>query len=277
MTDKKIYPLSIRNVSPGDGAILLTGTHPNGWDDGVHTGGAWELGEYVYKPLDGRPNPDAQFHVETNEEAVLTFMAGRPMFPKNWEVVEANGRRFIKRQKAYVYDSEETLGTIQTKYLLAIEQGVLGLNAAQWEVNDLITVAQDPSNYEYFVLDMSNAQKMTGTGAFAATDEDQIYALFERANRGDLVKLRNQGRDVLEKLLTDEQRYVQGYYHVYASFNRPVDASWRLFPTDSLFIHTDRADWSQMRPHTWIVTKQPITAEVIKSYELTWAWEPLHK
>ena len=276
MTERRVYPLSIRDVSPGEGAVRLVGTHVNGWTVGMHTGGAWLLGDDVFKPCDGRPGLDADCHEETLEEAVLTEMAGHLMFPKNWEIVEVNGRRFIKRARAYVYGNDIPISHLSQPQLLKMEQGVRGLNAAKWEINDPIVLAQDPNTYQLFVLDMSAAQRMTGSGAYAATDEHRIYDIFKLAGQDKLVTLRRHGRSVIHNVLSFEQRYDEQYAHVYASFSRPVDGSWARFPKDALFFATQGADWPQMIPHTWIVTKQPLDTDTIKSYELQWAWSPIH-
>ena len=98
MTNYKEYPLSIRDVSPSPGAVRLTGTRQDGLPDGMHTGGAWLCGEEVWKSLDGRPYANAECHYSTLEADVLEEMADKPLFPRNWRIEEANGRRFLVRE-----------------------------------------------------------------------------------------------------------------------------------------------------------------------------------
>jgi len=265
------YPLSIRHISPSPGAVRLTGTRQDGLPDGTHTGGAWLCGNEVWKPLDGRPYANAECHYSTQEAEVLDEMADKPLFPRNWRIEEANGRRFLVRRKARIIDD---FSELDTDKVLMVESAVRALNAAKWEIGDPITLAYDLDSYDLFIVDLSNAQRMTGTGAFEANDEWRIHEFMKQAGCENLVKLRRHARHVLTNIAFIEKRR-EGYVHVYASFNRPLSQMWCKIP-ESVFVQTDGANWSEATPHTWCVTRQPLDAETMHRYELRYGWSPIH-
>jgi hypothetical protein len=149
-SDLKVYPLSIRDVSPGDGAVRLTGTHPSGIPDGIHTGGAWLLGNEVWKPLDGRPFSNSECQVQTREDEVLALMAGEPLFPRNWRVEERHGRRFLVRQKALIIPRDVPYSDLNKEHMLLVESGMRALNARGWETGEELGVAFDQDSCELF-------------------------------------------------------------------------------------------------------------------------------
>ena len=266
-----VYPLSIRDIAPTPDAERLTGTRPDGLPDGFHTGGAWKVGDEVWKPLDCRPYANADCHVSTREDEVLEAMVGQPLFPRNWRVEEANGRRFLVRKFAHIVDDFSQLSYEQ---VLEVERGVRALNAAGWEIGDAISLAFDLDSYELFIVDLSNAQKMTGTGAFAADEDWRVRKVFELAGFGALSKLRQHAFHVITGIdFLDDKR--EGFVHVYASFNRPL-GMWAKIP-DSVFVHTDKANWSEQIPHTWVVTKEPLADDVCSRYELKHGWSPIQR
>lgn len=264
-----VYPLSIRDIAPAPDAERITGTRPDGLPDGFHTGGAWRVGDEVWKPLDGRPWANADCHVATREAEVLEFMAGQPLFPRNWRIEEANGRRFLVRKFAHVVDDFSQLDHDQ---LLYVERGVRALNAAGWEVNDALSLAFDLDSYELFLVDLSAVQPMTGTGAYAADEDWRLKQLFRAAGFESLARLRERARSVVANIPFLENKRA-GFVHVYASFARPL-GNWAKIP-ESVFVHTDGANWSESIPHTWVVTKEPLADNVCQRYELRYGWSPI--
>jgi hypothetical protein len=261
------YPLSIRDVAPCEGAERLTGTRPDGLPDGVHTGGAWLVGGLVYKPLDGRPYMNAECHIATQEAECLEAMAGRDLFPRNWWIEERNGRRFLVRRKAYILEP----GDMDKDMLLRVERAVRGMNAAGWEMGDAISIGLDPKTYEYFIVDLSSAHRMTGKGAWAANDWTHIRRLFEAAGADWLLLFRQNARNVTHSAEWTLEHY--GYEHVYASFPRPISLMWASLG-DVLLVHTERANWGKAIPHTWVVSREPLDEDMLRRYELTWGWSP---
>lgn len=267
-------PLSIRDVGPDDGAIRLTGTRPDGLPDGFHTGGAWLLGNEVYKPLDGRPYANCEFHYPTREAEVLELMAGQTLFPRNWRIEERNGRRFLVRKKAMLIPDEIPYDYLKTEQVLLVEQGIRNLNRNHWEINDTISLAMDSDTYELFILDMSAAQEMNGQGCYAADDEWRIREFFKLCKAERILKLREHASHILTAALWGMKH--PNHRHVYASFNRPISGIWASLPKDTEYIHQERANWEEMIPWTWIITTAPLPDEKIKSYELVWGWSPVH-
>jgi len=84
----KALPIEIRNVPPGPGFTRLDGKTNGDLPEGVHTGGVWVSpdGAEYWKPLDGRPWVNADYHVPTREAECLEMMAREPAFPRNWRV-----------------------------------------------------------------------------------------------------------------------------------------------------------------------------------------------
>ena len=281
-------PLTIRNVAPGTGFTCLTGLRPDGLPDGVHTGGAWlsPSGEEVWKPLDGRPYANADFHASTREADCLTMMAGQPGFPRNWEIreagtVTANGqtftRRWLVREKAHVAKPNG----LKLRGLLQIEQGVRELNCRGWELGDILSAAVDRSG-RLFVLDLSAAWPSYEGTIF--DDESKILVWFEEMEAAKLAELRRMGRHVCSpgRLWKEEDPHWPkrddgsadtSYCHVYASRNRGVSSLWAEIPG----AHFVDGDWNATGVWTWVVAREPLSELTLYRYELTWAWSPIRQ
>lgn len=266
----KKYPISIRDVSPGDGAVRLTGARPDGFQDGVHTGGAWLLGGEVFKPLDGRPYANAEFHIPTQELEVLELMKGRPGFPANWCVEDRNGRKFLVRIKAFVLfrDTDH----IQFKDVLLIEQAVRDLNARYWEVNDALSVAFDGRTDEPFILDLSAAQHIKNSAEWLCADDwGHIERWFERLGLTAVVSFRQNARHVISVHHFDDDWPGRAWRHVYASKSRPINFLWASIP-DAFYVD---GDYVKTGVWTWVIVPDPLDAETVYRYELTWGWSPI--
>lgn len=170
-------PLSIRDVSPGEGAERLTGTRADGLPDWVHTGGAWLHRGEVWKPLDGRPWVNSDCHVPTLEAEFLEAVAGQPFFPRNWRVEEVNGRRFLVRPFARILEPK----AIDDATLLALAQAVREVNAQEWEIGDLLQVGEIGG--VPFVVDLSTVHVQKGICAYAADDGPYLQRFFALAGR----------------------------------------------------------------------------------------------
>lgn len=275
MCDK--LDLSIRDISPFPDAVRLTGKSPNGLPSGVHTGGAWLVGDEVWKPLDGRPYANCENHYSTREDEVLDLMAGKPLFPRNWCVEERNGRRFLVRKKAYIipddFDYKDVFTTLDKA--LIVETGVRELNRNKWEIGDDIALAIDPDTYELFIYDLSTAHPQSGKGCYQADEEWRIDNFFELCGFERLRKLRHKARHIVSDL-GFIIKHDREHCHVYASFNRPISSIWADIPGEPVFVHNDWADWAESIPHTWVIVKEPLGNEVLKRYELVWGWSPIH-
>lgn len=274
--EETLLPLSIRDVSPSPDAIRLTGTRPDGLPDGVHTGGAWLVGDLVYKPLDGRPYANCPGHVPTQEVECLEAMAGQPGFPRNWHVEEINGRRFLVRPKCLTIPDDIPYSHLNTNRLLQVEQMVRGLNKAGWELNDPISLAIAPHDYDPFILDLSAAfyRGPGDKGCYSADDEWRVLKFFEDCKADLLIKLRNNARHAV-----NEYEWLieyPDYRHVYGSFNRPMSDWWATIETEHAYIQNPDPNWTDAVPHTWVVTKTPLPQDVIDKYELRWGWSPIH-
>jgi len=274
MTIDNSLPLSIRDVGPSPDAIRLTGVRPDGLPDGTHTGGAWLLDGMVFKPLDGRPYANCENHYPTREAECLEQMAGIPLFPRNWHIEEQNGRRFLVRKQAYTIPEQIDYKALKHEQVLMIEQGVRGLNRAKWEINDFISLAIDPDSYEIFLLDLSAAQAMNGTGCYRADDEWRVHEFFKLCGEERLIDFRQNASRVLHKECWN--MYHPGYHHVYASFSRPISGLWARIPGAPEYVHESFGDWNNSTPWTWIITKEPLSQEILDRYELEWGWSPIH-
>jgi hypothetical protein len=269
-------PLSIRDVAPGAGAIRLTGTRHDGLPDGFHTGGAWLFEDRVWKPLDGRPFANADYHYPTLEAECLEELAGAPYFPRNWTVEEANGRRFLVRDEAYVLTPQEARAS---HYLPEIEQALRYMNSFRWELGDEVSVAL--SRQGPFILDLSNVGRCkTDKPPYAADDDERMRRYCRAAGDEYTARLRERAKHLLDPLQFEAQYGVPlnkslDYRYVYASFYRPLSTTWaKRLPEDALLIPGgDRSELAT--PHTWVVTTAPLDPDVVYAYELTWGWSPI--
>jgi hypothetical protein len=190
---KRKMSIEIRDVSPGAGAVRLTGNRAGGGSEGFHTGGAWLYQNKVWKPLDGRPYGNADFHIETEEEACLTALQGKLLFPKNWEIKEVNSRRFLVRDLVPTFPNGSLRLSLNDIY--EIEKGLIEMNRLKWEVNDDLVIGKDRSN-RLFIVDLSAAQYTTGSGAQAADDSLHFNKLCEQAGFREIPALKAAAREL---------------------------------------------------------------------------------
>lgn len=266
-------PLAIRASAPGEGFTRMQ--IPAG--EGMHTGGVYLSpgGQKVWKPLDGRPDPDAAYHLPTQEDIVLSLMAGTVGFPKNWRVEVANDRRWLVRKLAYVIPETYERSMLTLDMVLQVEQALRALNAKKWELNDPLRVAIDPDTYEPFLLDLSSARPGKGLEAplaFRANDA----LLFERwasevAGFEELVLYRCAARNVVHSINWFEGPYGKTHHWVYGSEHRPISASWASIP-DAVYAP---AVWAETGVHTWVVTPGVLGNDLVSSYQLRWGYGPI--
>jgi len=283
-------PIQVRDMPPGPGFTrpAAVATAPSGAREGTHTGGVWisPTGEY-WKPLDGRPAPNAYYHIPTREDVVLELMAGEPGFPRNWRVEETPvvvrgqtyTRRWLVRAQAYPLPSED-YPEARLDHVLTIERGIRRLNERGWSIGDHLTVAIDADTYEPFVLDLSAAHPYTPMQPAEFMDEDTLYAWAAQVGAEQLVAFRGAGRHLVWGRMGDRlwPRTAAGkldsrYAHVYASTLRPL-GSWAKLP-GAYIVPPDAEDHATLRVHSWAVTTEPLPEDTIQAYELTWAWSPL--
>ncbi len=266
-------PASIRDTPPGPGAVRLTGTRVDGLPDGVHTGGAWLMpDDTVWKPLDGRPYANCEFHFPTKEYECLLLMQGFSLFPKNWKYVYQNKRAWLVRKKALVYGRDIPMSDLGVENLFMIEQAVRNLNQHYWEIGDDISVAHDGETGELFILDLSTAHEQHGVAAYAPDDEFHIHKLFDQSGAHRLVLRRQKAKHLVSEWSWTIEH--EGYKYVYGSYSRPISNLWAR-ELNAHFVHNDYANWDIQLPWTWVVTQKSLDADTLARYELVWAWSPL--
>lgn len=266
-------PLTIRDVTPGAQFTRLSIPV----SEGMHTGGVYLSpdGQEVWKPLDGRPHPDAQYHLPTREDTVLQLMEGTVGFPKNWRVEVANGRRWLVRKGAYVIPETYETGMLTLDVILQVEQAVRALNAKKWEVNDPLRVAIEQDTYDPFLLDLSSACPGRGPEAPLAYRADDAR-LFERwasevAGFDGLVALRGHARKVVHSIEWALGPYGKTHSWVYASEHHPMQASWARIP-DAVYVPSAQERTGVL---TWVVTPGPLSEDLIAGYQLCWGYGPI--
>lgn len=278
----KTLPLTIRDVRPAPYAIRLTGQRADGLPNGFHTGGAWLVDDEVWKPLDGRPYANCEYHYPTDEVEALEAIAGEPLFPRNWRIEEANDRRFLVRKRAHIIGQDVEYHDLSKEQVLLVEQGIREFNRRGWEVNDEIQLGIDPDTYDLFLVDLSTAcyrPPEQRKGCYAPNDERRIFCFFKECGCDWLVTLREAAYRVIshmEDLLERARKRCEGFVHIYGSFNRPISSLWASFPCEVYFVDNERANWEKAIPHTWVVSQEPLDDETIRRYELTWGWSPVH-
>jgi hypothetical protein len=277
-------PLSLRDISPHPDAIRLTGIRDDGLPDGVHTGGAWLCpDDTVWKPLDARPYPNAEYLVNTLEVECLTAFQGKPMFPKNWVVKEANGRKFLVRNRAWVFTRQTELlrkefyvgySRLPKKQILEVEQGLRILNQAGWEINDPLTIAWDMD--QIFFLDLSaawtDAVQHINT-LHLINEEWRVIQFFEDAGYKTLAWLRKNAPLAIQKARrVKAYRFTPKHRHVYSSHSRPLNYTWigSSIPGDYCIVD------GEYPVHSWLLSQEPLTPEICYRFELEWAWSPMH-
>ena len=275
MTDNGRLPVSIRDNKPHIHATRLTGYRPDGLPDGIHTGGAWLTPEgEVWKALDGRPYANCEYHYPTKEAEFLEAFKGRPLFPKNWRIETANGRRWIVRKKAYIYEQDKRLqySNLKLNEVLEVEQSIRYVNQQGWEINDPILLALDLDTYDIFLFDLSSAHKLKD--AHMANEEWRITQFFELCGYDKLKEFRTRSATVLHELrLLSGIELSKEHRNIYASPNRPMSAIWATIPNA---VYVD-GGYPKDNVWTWVITPRPLDEETIYRYELTWGWSPLHQ
>ena len=266
-------PLSIRDVKPHYAAEKLpNGYRADGLPDGVHTGGVYRYNGEIWKPLDGRPYMNADFCYPTLEAEFLDEMSDLASFPRNWRVEDANGRKWLVRPEVYVLGEKE-LRNLDKEVVLQIEADVREANRRGWEVNDAFQIAFDEAVCRYFILDCSSAQRMNGQGAYAADEFDRIIRFFKLCGYDALAKFRQNARHItssIEFLEAHPETIDSDALYVYASFSRPLSLMWARLGDDAILEHQMRD--GAIVPHTWVITKKPLSPDILYQHELTWGY-----
>lgn len=266
-------PLSLREVSPGDGFARLA--LPPG--EGLRTGGPFLSpdGQEVWKPLDARPGPEADYLVPTREETVLHLMAGTVGFPVNWRVEVAKGRRWLVRMLAYPVPEVYERGMLTLEVVLQVEQAVRALNGKQWVLLSDLRVAIDADTYEPFLLGLSTA--LPGIGPETSlTGQANDSILFERwasevAGFEALVLYRRAAHSVVHSADWLAGPYGQSHRWVYGSEYRPIDSTWASIP-DAVYVPSS---WKATGVHTWVVVPGPLSNDLADRYQLRWGYGPV--
>jgi hypothetical protein len=267
-------PLTLGDVAPGEGFTRLSIPAR----EGRHTGGPFLSpdGSEVWKPLDGRPYPNAGYRVATQEDVVLELMAGTIGFPRNWRVQQAYGRRFLVRKLARVIPETFEVVCVTKAHVLQIEQALRLLNAKYWTIGDLLKVAIDPETQEPFVLDLSIAYPMGSPTASPPYKADDSW-VFERwakevVGHSQIVKLRGDARHVVHQI-----RWVREHGHrhwwVYGSSDDVMDERWpgTAIP-NAIYVPADKQGTGM---YSWVVVPAQLSNALVSYYHLVWGWAPI--
>jgi hypothetical protein len=272
------YPLYFGDIIPeGDGFSRL----PTPEGEAIHTGGLYlsPSGE-VWKPLDVKPYANAEVRIPSREAEVLELMAHQPGFPVNWRIDQVRGRRFLVRPRCLIVGQDIHFRDLSLGSLLEIEQWIRSLNSQYWEVNDYLSIAFDERIDQLFLLDLSAAQPMDGhksPSAWLADDTQWFYKFATQCGATNLVKLRCDARHLTSsiawlRLEEDENSPItKNHRHIYGSRNRPVNSSWAKIP-DAVYLDGDVRNTGIW---TWVVTPNELSPDLVKKYELTWAYSPI--
>jgi hypothetical protein len=267
-------PLALGDVAPGEGFTRMIIPAA----EGRHTGGPFLSpdGTQVWKPLDGRPYPNAGYRVATQEDVVLELMAGIIGFPRNWRVQQAHGRRFLVRRLARVIPETFEVARVTTAHVLQIEQALRLLNAKYWTIGDPLKVAIDPETQEPFVLDLSIAHKMGSPTASPPYKADDSW-VFERwasevVGHSQIVKLRGDARHVVHQIRWVRE-HGRRHWWVYGSPRCAMDEQWpgTALP-DAIYVPADE-QVTGMR--SWVVVPTQISDALVSHYHLVWGWAPI--
>ena len=292
MTNYTAYPLEFGNITPGPNFTRIQPKkRPDGVSDGFHTGSAWLSpdGQFVYKPLDARPYPNATERFSTDEDKALGAMRGVEGFPDNWHVEERNGRRWLVRPFCYLWPQDSNmLIKPHLDVFLMVERAIREMNHRQWTYNDLPQLAYDPNIHEWFLLDLSNAHHQD---SWHEGDGDwyRFAKWYKLMGLDHISQLRERGRHVQHAIMlpefndpklepydvqnsfymmSKEQR--RQHFHLYVSTLRPLSMWCNIDGTVFL-----RGDLSKSpRVHTWVASNHPLDQDTLDRYELTWAWSP---
>jgi hypothetical protein len=246
----------------------MTGERVGGGSDGLHTGGAWFYQNKVWKPLDGRGYANSPIHIETQEEECLVALQGKPLFPKNWEVREQNGRRFIIRDKVQTFPGGGLVPTL--KQVEEIQRGIREMNQAGWSINDDIVFGKD-RNGKLFIIDLSNASySSTKTGPTKPDDSQHMDVVFKQAGFGKIVELKKLAvvmrvtlvfsRDF--KTIADKTRYRWVYT---SDKNIEVKDAVNI---SSLIKDLQPAEQAEAKKYFWYISKQELPQSVVATKNL---------
>ncbi len=274
-TGQPALDLRIRDVPPHEDATRLTGQHANGQPDGVHTGGPFRWQNEIWKPLDGRPYANYSFHYPTRELDALTALAGFAFVPKHWRHEYRNGRHWIVRPYAHLVGGPKLDWTWLTlDKVLALEQAILAIGRAGWELHEEPSLAFNPAPkwYDLYQIDFSNATNSCGNVRYN-DDHDRFLTWLPYAGHQRLATLRGTGKQVMMDIwIKDIKAEHMRWRHVYASFYRPLDYCWLRMDQPYHLVDCPQPSWQHTHPHTWLLTETPLPPETVTRFELEHAW-----
>jgi hypothetical protein len=262
------FPLSIRDVAPSLFAVRLTGVTVAGFPDGMHTGGAWLCPDgTVWKGLDGRPWANATCHVPTHEAECLEAMAGAPLFPRNWWIEEANGRRFLVRRRAFPFPATQARVLLRPDQVETFIEGIHQLNERGWVVDDPLTLALDEDG-TLFLVDLSQAHQV---GEWA-DERMQIADYLDKAHFDERRTLYLEASHVIGTIRWQLSHPARELEHVYASYeaNRPLEGP--VFESAEVVFVSESAAGVRR----WVVTRERLEPKVCQRCGLVWGFSRLH-
>ncbi len=268
-------PLALGEVSPGVGFTRMHMPRYWGFPEGIHSGGPFlsPTRTHVWKPLDVLPYPNAPHRVPTKEEDALILMANAPGFPRNWEAVEQNGRRWLVRKLCYLIPEDVPPDMLTREHMQTVEAAQRGINAKGWEIGDKgFRVALDTDTYEPFILDLSSAHYVGGQSSFLQADEHAKFEewALEIAGCAELVTLRRAARKIVSSAQWHSQHGTTHHW-VYGSYNRPISSLWARIP-DAIYVSADKATTNMW---TWVVVPGKLDEKTVQNYELCFGWGPI--
>ena len=274
---KARYPLSLGDVSPGEGFWRMTLTCSwKGLPEGRHTGGPWTSGKEVWKPLDACPGPDVPYRVNTLEDVVLAELHAVDsfLFPKNWRVEECRGRRFLVRPWFRVVPFSYQSAQITRDQVLLVERMVRVVNEQWWWIGDDLNIAFDADDHP-ILLDLSGAQRVNSRVAQGCEQPAEEYRFQEWAEavagHSELVRLRRAAQHLVSSIRWTMSEDALGWTNprqwVYASSFQPVAEMDQciVFPAHIEDLHV----------RFWCVAPGPLTDAVLNNYNLVLGWAPL--
>lgn len=266
-------PLALGDITPGGGFTRMVIPV----EEGRHTGGPFLSpdGTEIWKPLDARPYPNADYRLVTQEDIVLELMAGTIGFPRNWWIQQAHGRRFLVRKRAWVIPETFEVAQVTKAHVLQIEQALRRLNAKYWTIDDPLKVAIDLETKEPFVLDLSNAHTMGSPAASPPYKANDSWRFERWANEvvahTQIVKLRGDARHVVHQIRWVRE-HGRRHWWVYGS-QRLMDEHWpgTAIP-DAIYVPADEQE-TGMR--SWVVVPVQLSDALASHYHLVWGWAPV--
>ncbi len=275
MSSEVRLPLALGEVSPGAGFTRMEMPLYRGLPEGVHSGGLFlsPMRTHVWKPLDALTYPNAPHRLRTKEEDALLLMAEEPGFPRNWEAVEQNGRRWLVRKLCYLIPEDVPPDTLTREHMHTVEAAQRGINARGWEIGDrALRVALDEDTYEPFILDLSHTQYVGGKCSLLHADEHAKFEewAWEIAGFEELVTLRRTARKVVSSAQWGIEHGITHHW-VYGSYNRPISSLWARIP-DAIYVSADKATSTMW---TWVVVSGKLDEKTVQNYELCFGWGPI--